>query len=143
MRIGFVGCVKGKADRPMPAQELYTSSLFIKRRKFVEESCDSWWILSAEHGLVSPNEILAPYDRALKDATVLEKRLWSAQVLDAVALRISVEAGAIAEFHAGKEYRDFGLSSGLLEAGWRIVNPTEGMRIGGQLQFYARALTHD
>ncbi|CAB4959246.1 unannotated protein [freshwater metagenome] len=143
MRIGFVGCVKGKADRPMPAQELYTSSLFIKRRKFVEESCDSWWILSAEHGLVSPNEILAPYDRALKDTTLLEKRLWSAQVLDAVALRISVEPGAIAELHAGKEYRDFGLCSGLLEASWRIENPTEGMRIGAQLQFYARALNHE
>ena len=143
MRIGFVGCVKRKADRPMPAQELYTSSLFIKRRKFVEESCDSWWILSAEHGLVSPHEVLAPYDRALKDATPLEKRRWSAQVLDAVSLRISAEAGDIAEFHAGKDYRDFGLVAGMLRANWRIENPTEGMRIGSQLQFYARALNNE
>lgn len=37
-RIGLVGCVKEKAGWAMPAQDLYTSSLFAGRRRYVEAS---------------------------------------------------------------------------------------------------------
>jgi hypothetical protein len=50
MRIGLVGCVKGKRSRPAPARELYTSALFLGRRAFVEATCERWFILSAKHG---------------------------------------------------------------------------------------------
>jgi hypothetical protein len=82
-RIGFIGCVKQKGMRPMAAADLYESTLFRGRRAYVEASCDSWWILSAEHGLVHPANVLEPYDKTLKDASRDERRAWTREVLRA------------------------------------------------------------
>jgi hypothetical protein len=137
-RIGLVGCVKDKASVTRPAKDLYTSTLFAGRRRFVEESCDEWWILSAAHGLVHPDTPLAPYDVALKNAGRAAQRSWSQSVLVEVDTQIRPNAGDVFEFHAGAEYRDFGLVAGLNERGCLVGIPTEGMRIGEQLRFYSQ-----
>jgi hypothetical protein len=81
IRIGLVGCVKGKGPTAAPAGELYTSPLFVGRRRFVEGSCDRWFILSALHGLIDPNEVIEPYDASLVSAGVAERRAWAERVL--------------------------------------------------------------
>ena len=43
------------------------------------------------------------------------------------------------EFHAGAEYREFGLETGLMNRGCEIENPTLGMGIGIQPRFYKEA----
>jgi hypothetical protein len=138
-RIGVVGCVKEKARRPSPAKDLYTSPLFRGRRRYVEKSCDEWWVLSAAHGLVHPEEVLAPYDVTLKDQGRPARRAWSASVLVAIEDRIRPRAGDVFEVHAGADYRDFGLVDGLRAMGCVVENPTEGMPIGEQLRFYSQA----
>jgi hypothetical protein len=138
-RIGLVGCVKEKAHGPREAQDLYLSTLFSGRRSFVERTCDQWWILSAEHGLVHPEHVLAPYDVTLKAVGQSARRLWSTRVLAAIDERVLPAAGDVFEMHAGAEYRDFGLVVGLRARGCVVENPTEGMRLGQQLQFYKQA----
>jgi hypothetical protein len=134
-----VGCVKEKANRPLPARELYTSALFRGRRSFVERSCGEWWILSAAHGLVDPDATLAPYDVTLKTMDRPARRRWSAQVLSAIDEQIRPVPGDRFEIHAGAEYREFGLADGLLRRGCVIEVPALGMSIGRQLQFYKAA----
>jgi hypothetical protein len=141
-RIGLVGCVRTKAADPAPAGDLYVSPLFVGRRKYVQLSCDEWWILSAKFGLVHPLEVVAPYDVALKDLGRAERRAWSAGVLVAIDKRIKPTGGETFEFHAGAEYRDFGLATGLIARGCRLDNPTLGMLIGEQLHFYLNAPEH-
>jgi len=138
-RIGLVGCVKEKAAGPRAAKDLYVSTLFSGRRSFVERSCARWWILSAEHGLVHPDEVLCPYDVTLKDSSRSARREWSARVLGVIDAKVQPSPGDIFEIHAGAEYRDFGLVEGLRARGCKVEIPTEGMRIGHQLQFYSRA----
>ncbi len=138
-RVGLVGCVKVKAVSARPARDLYLSTLFSGRRAYVERSCDEWWILSADHGLVSPDEVLAPYDVTLKTAGRQERRRWSAGVLTALAEHLRPTNGDVLEIHAGAEYRDFGLIDGLRAWGCTVDIPTEGMGIGRQLQFYKLA----
>ena len=138
-RIGLVGCVKKKSQTPQPAKNLYVSTLFSGRRSYVERSCSEWWILSAEHHLVHPSKILAPYDLALKDLGRPDRRFWSRQVLFAIDERICPNRDDTFEIHAGGEYRDFGLSDGLRERGCLVEVPTEGQRIGEQLRFYMQA----
>lgn len=138
-RIGLVGCVKEKASVPMPAQDLYTSTLFRGRRSFVETYCTQWWILSAQYGLVHPAQILPPYDRALKDATRAQRRVWSDRVLAAFDDRIGLATADVVEIHAGAEYRDYGLVEGLQARGCRIEIPAAGLTFGLQLQFYKSA----
>jgi hypothetical protein len=137
-RVGLVGCVKEKRAGSAPAEDLYTSPLFVGRRGFVERTCDEWWILSAEHGLVHPGELVASYDRSLKNASRGEMRAWADRVLKAIEQRIELSAGDIVEIHAGSDYRDHGLVRGLLERGVSVENPTQGMPVGQQLQFYNR-----
>jgi hypothetical protein len=138
-RIGLVGCVKEKARRAMPAQDLYTSTLFMGRRRYVESTCNEWWILSAEHGLVHPATELVPYDVTLKDAGRAQRRRWSARVLSSIDGLIHPEPQDVVEIHAGVEYRDYGLLDGLLVRGCVVGIPTKGMRIGEQLRFYKEA----
>ena len=135
-RIGLVGCVKQKLPQPQSAKNLYRSTLFTGRRSFVEQSCDEWWILSAEHGLVDPEDLLAPYDFTLNDATKEERRQWATRVFATIVQKIQPERGDIFEIHAGANYRDFGLTDALENLGCIIENPTKGMGIGKQLQFY-------
>ena len=138
-RIGLVGCVKDKTAVPQAAKDLYVSALFTGRRSYVERSSGAWWVLSAEHGLVHPDDVLVPYDVTLKDAGRPARRSWSKQVLSAIDQRIQPMRGDVFEIHAGKEYREFGLVDGLLDRGCVVEIPTEGMPIGVQLRFYKQA----
>ena len=135
-RIGLIGCVRGKAGGARAAKDLYVSALFSGRRSYVEQSCDQWWILSAEHGLVHPDDVLGPYDVTLKDAGRTARRVWSTRVLTAINDRAGPGPGDVFEIHAGAEYRDFGLVDGLRSRGCVVEIPTHGMGIGHQLRFY-------
>jgi hypothetical protein len=130
--------VKSKQDRPAPAKDLYSSALFRGRRAFVESSCDRWFILSAKHGLLAPDDLIGPYDVRLADKPAPERRRWSSDVLDELDQRLGPLSGLAFEIHAGAAYRDSGLASGLRAQGATVENPVEGLTQGEQLAFYAR-----
>ena len=138
-RIGLVGCVKEKAASARPAADLYTSTLFRGRTAYVRRSCDRWFVLSALHGVVGPDAVVEPYDVALDTASRSERRTWSRRVLEQLGDHLGELGQYDFEIHAGAPYRDFGLLEGLRAAGASVTNPTEGMRIGEQLSFYAKA----
>lgn len=138
-RIGLIGCVKEKAGGRRAAKELYVSNLFSGRRSFVEQNCDQWWILSGKHGLVHPDDRLAPYDVSLKNAGRPARRQWSTRVLAAIDERVRPVAGDIFEIHASGDYREFGLIEGLRARGCVVELPTRGMGLGQQLKFYRQA----
>lgn len=137
MRIALVGCVKAKLDRPAPAADLYTSTLFTGRRRWVEQTCEQWWILSALHGLVAPDTVLDPYDVTLTNQPVARRRAWAQQVLGDLAA-VTDLSGATVEIHAGADYRDHGLASGLVTAGATVEVPARGLGIGQQYALYNR-----
>ena len=83
-RIRLVGCVKSKLSRPARARDLYTSLLFVGRRRWVKRTCESWFILSAKYGLAAPEQLVAPYDETLARMTREERRAWSRAVVTAL-----------------------------------------------------------
>lgn len=60
--ITLVGCGKAKRENAAPARDLYTSSYFAAKRNYVERSGREWYVLSAKHGLLDPDEVVEPYD---------------------------------------------------------------------------------
>ena len=136
MRIGLVGCVKSKLDTAAPAQDLYTSPLFLRRREWVERTCDRWFILSALHGLVEPDQELKPYDLALSDVGRAERREWSEGVTRALDAAVGPLDDHVFELHAGDAYVDFGLAEGLEKRGATIERPMSGLTLGQQLAAY-------
>jgi hypothetical protein len=138
-RIGLVGCVKKKQSRPAPAEDLYTSPLFRGRRAYVERTCERWLILSALHGVVRPDAVLEPYNVTLNDASQAERRSWATKVLRQLDAELGTCAGLTFEIHAGSNYADYGLESGLRARSAAVDRPTFGLSMGRQLSFYADA----
>jgi hypothetical protein len=72
-RIALVGCGSAKVDldddETVPAKDLYDSNYFALKREFAETCCDKWRILSAKHGLLSPEEEIGTYDASLKPSS--------------------------------------------------------------------------
>ena len=142
VRIGLVGCVKNKLSTTAEAQELYVSTLFKGRRWYVENTCDQWFIMSALHKIVEPSHLLAPYDVSLVGVTRETRRLWAEATLAAIDHKLGAVRSYIFEIHAGSDYRDFGLTDGLLLRGALVAVPTLGLTQGRQLAFYANARKH-
>lgn len=135
-RIGLVGCASQKRSVASRAEDLYVSTLFTGRRRFVERSCDDWYILSATHGLVGRTTVLEPYDVALTGQARAAKRRWADHVLDQLDRTVPKMRSVTFEIHAGADYFDFGLADGLVRRGASVEIPTRGLRQGEQLQFY-------
>jgi hypothetical protein len=130
--------VKKKVDRVAPARDLYISALFLGRRAAVEDRADRWFILSAEHGLLEPDQRIAPYERSLATVSADERRQWASEILASLRAKLGDFGDCTFEIHAGRNYFDYGLRDGLRGAGAHVVVPTEGLAQGQQLQYYAR-----
>lgn len=133
--VGLVGCVKGKRQAPTRAADLYTSELFKKRRDHVTRRGLNWFILSAQHGLVTPDEVLAPYDMALKDQSVSYQREWGRRVVTQLAILLGSLTGMTFEIHAGSAYVQ-ALQAPLTAEGAGIATPLKGLAQGQQLAWY-------
>lgn len=96
------------------------------------QNFDRWYILSAKHGLVKPDDVLEPYDLTLNTMTVKERRAWAEVVL--ADLMKAVPKSTSITFLAGKSYRAF-LVEPLRTKGYAIHIPMEGLGIGKQLQW--------
>lgn len=84
--IALVSCAQTKLEtrEPVPARDLYTSSLFIKSRAWAEANADHWFILSAFHGVVAPELPLMPYERSLNDLNARERFIWAMRADSAI-----------------------------------------------------------
>jgi len=65
-RYVLVGCGSSKRAEKTEARHLYTSTYFEKKRQFAEQ-CAQWWVLSAEHGAISPSKVIEPYETHIDD----------------------------------------------------------------------------
>lgn len=126
----LVACVKSKASEPCRASDLYHSDWFKKARAYVQARQAPWYILSALHGIVDPNEIIAPYEKTLISMTAQERRAWGRRVTEQLNER---KHGADTQIVvlAGLTYRK-PISDWM---GNRAIVPMQGMAIGQQLSW--------
>jgi hypothetical protein len=131
----LLGCVSLKRSVPAPAKDLYCSPLWRRRRAYAESSGRPWFILSALHGLVDPDELLDPYDLSLTQLSAAERRAWGERVVDALAKRLDALTRTIFEVHAGSHYRA-AIAAPLGRRGARIEAPLAHLGLGRQLAWY-------
>lgn len=151
--IVLVSCVKSKLSHGAPAKQLYTSDYFTKMRNYAEASGHPWFIISAEHGLVQPDEWLEPYDCYLPTMPGEYRRAWGRRVREQLesSLRAPglyswwVDDGGAADLAKGLE-RDIapgfiyvGLAGATRKGGGRSSNTLWGriatMHLGKNHQF--------
>jgi hypothetical protein len=129
--------VSKKIDRSAKAKDLYNSDLFKKRRSYAERTRKPWLILSAKHGVVEPDEEIAPYDVALSSASMSQRKEWGRQVVAQLEEHHGSLQGHIFEIHAGDEYVS-AIAGPLAAVGASLLRPLQGLGIGEQLQWYVR-----
>ena len=134
----LVACVKEKLSAPAEARDLYVSPLFRKERAYAERSCLPWFILSAEHGLVAPDEWLAPYERYLPDTPSTFRQAWGTWVAERLDLLAGPLRTQVIEIHAGSAYID-PLRGHLATKGASLFEPLAGLTMGQRLAWYAQA----
>ena len=96
-------------------------------------------MLSAQYGLVHPDEMIAPYDLILNTMLVAERRTWAHRVL--TELDPYLDGVETVVFLAGQRYREF-LEASLRSRGLSVSVPMEGLRIGEHLGWLTKML-HD
>ena len=97
-------------------------------------------MLSAEHGLVAPDEVLAPYDLRLSKASRDDRRAWGARVVERLAEVVGPLSGNTIEVHAASAHTD-SVHDILLRAGATVVEPLARLPIGARLAWYGRPAT--
>ncbi len=138
----LVGCVKTKRDEPAEARSLYVSPLFLRRRVYAEEAATRWFVLSAEFGLVAPDEVISPYDTYLPDMDPAYRRAWGSWCVARLAHLVGDLRGKVVEIHAGEAYVS-SIREPLESRGARLRTPLEGLRQGEQLAWYDASARSD
>ena len=130
-RVALVSCVKAKRTSAALAGDLYTSQLFRALRAYAVANAGSWYVLSAEYGLLRPDQVVRPYERTLNTMPKRERVAWAERVQRQL-LQV-LPAGAEVIFLAGVRYRQ-DLLPFLETRGFSVTVPLEGLPIGKQLQ---------
>lgn len=126
--VGLVACGKRKLASAAAARDLYAGALFRKASAYAMATYDQWYILSAKHGLLIPEQWIEPYDLSLRDLPRNQRQAWAVSVLD--ELETLGLSEAIYCLHAGDLYSEFLVSR--LDAD----RPLAGLGIGKQLAWY-------
>ncbi|MDQ3222632.1 MAG: hypothetical protein M3Q75_04045 [Gemmatimonadota bacterium] len=129
--IALVGCGRTKRSAPSPAADLYTSSGFRKRRAVAEDAAESWYILSADHGLVAPDEWIAPYDVALDSTDSDYRSAWGRWAVTRLVHKAGLLRGRAVMVLAPAPYAD-AIQPHLRAAGADVHEPLSGLRQGEQ-----------
>ena len=128
----WVTCVKTKRSSKAPAEDLYISDWFSKARALVASTGAPWFILSAKYGLVSPNQVITPYELTLNEMLIANRRRWADEILEKFRKQIPRPTRIV--MFAGARYREF-LKPRLEAMGIEVDVPMEGLPFGKQLSW--------
>lgn len=135
MTIVLVSCVAAKRSEPAAARDLYLSTWFIKARRYAERCGDTWYVLSANHGLLMPTQTIVPYEMTLNTMSRPQRTAWADRVVQQIAQAVPTANPVV--ILAGGRYREYLMP--MLEAlGYNVSVPMQGLGIGQQLQWLER-----
>ena len=132
----LISCVKKKKSIAALAKDLYISDLFQKQRAYAERFEVPWFILSAEYGLVSPEDLIEPYELYLPKTSQDYQKAWGEKVVGQLKEKVGSLEGKTIEIHAGSIYLE-AIRGRLESSGALVTNPRSGMKFGEILQWYA------
>jgi len=127
-RVVLVQCTSAKRDEPAPARDLYDeSNYFVKQREYAEAVADRWFIQSAKHGLLEPDQLVEPYDKHAKN--IDDPDMWGERIATTIEEKFDE---AIVEILGGKRYAD-PLTPALEKRGFDVIEPLRGQGIGTRM----------
>jgi hypothetical protein len=126
VRVALVSCGSSKQASAAPASDLYISWRFRSLRAYAAANADAWYILSARHGLLLPDQVVEPYDQTLDTMSKSDRQVWADRVQRQL-LQV-LPPGATVIVLAGKRYR-VDLIPYLCQRGFTVRVPFEGLTL--------------
>jgi hypothetical protein len=123
-RVVLVGSSGEMAGSPEPARELFTSDGFARARAHAVGSGFPWFVLSAKHGLLDPDDVVGPFDLLFGDQPAGYRAAWAEWVVVQLADRVRLD-GATVEVHGGVDFAQ-ALKAPLARRGARTEIPLPG-----------------
>jgi len=134
-KIVLISCARRKLEVPSKARSLYISPSFKFNLAYAESlKPDAIFVLSAKHGLLPLDQIVAPYDETLNGKGTAEIQGWAERVLAQLRTVTDLQNDEFTIL-AGRSYRRF-ITPHLR----RVKVPLARLAIGKQLQFLKRAV---
>jgi cytoplasmic iron level regulating protein YaaA (DUF328/UPF0246 family) len=93
------------------------------------------FILSAKYGLLTPDDIIEPYEQTLKRMKSAERRVWAERVVSELRKSCDLEADHFV-FLAGDAYR-----KDIVSHIRQYMVPMKGLPFGRQLQWLERQVS--
>ncbi len=126
--VALIACAKQKQDVPCRASELYApSTLFSLSYAYARTLTDRIYILSAKHGLLPEDAVIAPYDETLNDMSPDRRKAWAEGVLAQLGQVCDLQRDHFIIL-AGRSYYEY-LLSGLANVTLPLGNLPLGKRI--------------
>ncbi len=131
-QIVLIPCGSKKLALSAKAKDLYTGELFKRNLEYAYKLKPyTIYILSAKHGLLALEQVIAPYEKTLNKMPISERRAWASRVIKQMKEKgIAIKQDKFT-FLAGQKYREF-LVPEMNKNDIEI--PLEGLKIGEQLQ---------
>jgi len=131
-KVILISCAKTKRNTPSAAKDLYQSDLFQSMRRYAEENADTWYILSAKHGVLQPDTIIEPYEKTLNQMPKAERLAW-AETIQKTLVDLIAQGGMVTIL-AGERYRE-NLVPFLEAHEHPVAVPMGGLPLGMQLRW--------
>ena len=100
----LIGSIGDRVNVPAPAKEVFREVEFQLSRLDAELSGSEWFVLSAEHGLVAPNEWISPDSRTLADMDPDYRTVWASWVVARLASIVGSLDGMIVRVDAPNHF---------------------------------------
>ena len=134
IRLVLISCSKSKLTTKAPARDLYTGQLFKRAVSWAERHDLPWFVVSALHELVTPDQEISPYNYTIKDRRQREREQWAHQVVSQLTNYAGPHSHAI--LILPEPYRRF-IEPELFTNKITYENPLAGMGIGQQMKWLA------
>jgi hypothetical protein len=102
-RVVLIGSSGATVSGPVRVADLFRSDGFARAREHAVSSGMPWFVLSAKHGLLEPDDVVAPYVLELGDSSTVYRSAWGEWVAAQLGERVQL-SGATVEVHGGVDF---------------------------------------
>ena len=130
--LAVLACSATKGSVACAARDLYSGDLFRAGRQLAEMVADNYVILSAQHGVVEPDQVLEPYDMRLDAMSQRARVAWGAEAALCLARHIDSARRGPVLWLAGIDYWKPLEKWFVVDARQTYKAPLRGLGIGEQ-----------
>jgi hypothetical protein len=133
MSVAIIPCTNQKSDVAGPAREVWAGAHFQLVLAHAEIHFDWTYVMSYKYGLITPDQLIEPYDLNIKNAAMREKLEWWLKLRTHIAEAAATKPRIVGVF-TGNFERDRFIREWVRNGVRNVLVPWQGLGIGQRIQ---------